>query len=207
MKSRWMVPWYALCGLLVCAVANGEGSADKGQAKSVPCAACHGADGNSISNPEWPSLAGQHPEYIVKQLKGFKSGARSNPLMSPMAATLSDEDMADLAAYFAAQKPASKNEAEPGKVPLGQRLYRGGDMNTGVAACLACHGPAGHGNPAAAYPSIRGQYATYIAKQLRDYRSGVRKTDQAQNQMMRNVANAMSDEQIDAVASYVQGMR
>src|SRR5262249_38924575 len=125
----------------------------------------------------------------------------------PMAATLSDEDMADLAAYFSSQKAQSKDETEPGKLSLGQRLYRGGDMNTGVPACHACHGPAGHGNPASGYPSIRGQHATYIAKQLRDYRSGTRKTDQGQNQMMRNVANAMSDDQIEAVASYVQGLR
>jgi cytochrome c553 len=124
--------------------------------------------------------------------------------MSPMAAPLSDQDMEDLAAYFAAQ--ATKGgEAEPSKVSAGQRLYRGGDATSHAPACLACHGPNGRGNPPALYPSIRGQYATYVAAQLRSYKSGARATDQ--NQMMRNVAAALSDEEIDAVASYVQGLR
>lgn len=192
-----------LLGLLGSLSASADGDAAAGQTKATPCIACHGANGNS-ANPQWPNLAGQHQQYIVKQLQAFKSGARKDPLMSPMAMTLSDEDMADLAAYFSAQQPAGL-EADSGKVAMGQRLYRGGDPKTGMPACAACHGPSGRGNPAASYPSIHGQQATYAATQLRAYRSGTRQTDQ--NQMMRNVANAMSDEQIDAVAAYIQGLR
>jgi cytochrome c553 len=195
----------AACGLSLCLVtaAHAEGTAQAGQAKSATCVACHGVDGNSV-NPEWPKLAGQHPEYIVKQLQAFKSGARKNPLMSPMAAPLSDQDMEDLAAYFSSQTTKG-GEAEPSKVSAGQRLYRGGDANSHTPACLACHGPNGRGNPPALYPSIRGQQATYVAAQLRAYKSGARTTDQ--NQMMRNVAASLSDEEIDAVASYIQGLR
>lgn len=179
------------------------GTAEAGQAKAATCVACHGVDGNSV-NPEWPSIAGQHAEYIVKQLAAFKGGARTNVLMSPMAMTLSEQDMADLGAYFAAQRPKGL-EADAAKVALGQRIYRGGDMNSELTACIACHGPSGSGNPAALYPSIKGQHATYTAAQLRAYKRGERSTDQ--NQMMRTVAAALSDEQIDALASYVQGLR
>jgi cytochrome c553 len=200
MKFQPIVLLSALC---LSAPAFAEGSAEAGQAKSATCVACHGVDGNSV-NPEWPSIAGQHSQYIVKQLKAFKSGARQNPLMSPMAAGLSDADMDDLAAYFSTQT-ATGLEADASKVALGQRMYRGGDAEKGVAACGSCHGPTGQGNPTALYPSIRGQHATYIEAQLKAYRSGTRETDQ--NQMMRDVVQSMSDEQIAAVAAYVQGLR
>jgi cytochrome c553 len=190
--------------VLVSAAALGAGSADDGQSKSTACIACHGPNGNS-ANPEWPNLAGQHEQYILKQLQAFKSGARKNPLMTPMAMGLSDDDVEDLAAYFAAQKPAGTLETDSGKLALGQRVYRAGDGKTGSPACASCHGPTGDGNPPAAYPALRGQYATYVAAQLRAYRANTRQTDL--NQMMRNVASTMSDEQIDAVASYVQGLR
>jgi cytochrome c553 len=180
-----------------------DGSVEEGQAKSNTCVACHGPTGNS-PNPEWPNIAGQHAPYILKQLQAFKSGARQNPLMTPIAMTLSEDDMADLAAYFVTQQAAGL-EADPGKVALGQRLYRGGDMTANVAACIACHGPRGNGNPTALYPAIHGQHATYTAAQLRAYRAGTRQTDQ--NQIMRDVVRTMSDEQIDAVAAYVQGLR
>lgn len=200
MKFQPIVLLSALC---LSAPVFAEGSAEAGQAKSATCVACHGVDGNSV-NPEWPSIAGQHSQYIVKQLKAFKSGARQNPLMSPMAAGLSDADMDDLAAYFSTQT-ANGLEADASKVSVGQRLYRGGDAEKGVAACGSCHGPTGHGNPTALYPSIRGQHSTYVEAQLKAYRSGTRQTDQ--NQMMRGVAHSMSDEQIAAVAAYVQGLR
>jgi cytochrome c553 len=193
----------ALGGLGASTAALAAGSADEGQSKSTACVACHGANGNS-SNPEWPNLAGQHEQYARKQLQAFKSGARKNPLMTPMAMGLSDDDMEDLAAFFATQKPAGL-EADAGKLPLGQRVYRSGDAKTGAPSCAACHGPTGAGNPPAGYPLLRGQYATYVAAQLRAYRAGARQTDP--NQMMRNVASTMSDEQIDAVASYIQGLR
>lgn len=185
------------------ATAFAAGSKEDGQAKSATCVACHGVDGNS-PNPEWPSLAGQHAAYIERQLKSFQTSERQNDLMSPMAMILSDQDVADLAAYFSSQA-ARGGETEPSKLALGQRLYRSGNLGANVAACAGCHGPAGRGNPMAGYPSIQGQHATYIAAQLRAYQAGARKTDP--NQMMRNVAARLSPEEIDAVASYVQGLR
>lgn len=203
MKFKSIAVLASLC-VTQAVFAQGEaGSAEAGQAKAATCVACHGLDGNSV-NPEWPSIAGQHAEYIVKQLKAFKSGGRTNVLMAPMAATLSDQDMLDLGAYFSAQR-AKGLEADAGKVALGQKLYRGGDQKAQLTACIACHGPGGSGNPAALYPAIKGQHATYVAAQLRAYKRGDRATDQ--NQMMRNVAALLSDEQIDALASYVQGLR
>ncbi len=194
----------SLVAVLGCsAPAFAAGSVEAGQAKAATCGACHGMDGNSLS-PEWPNLAGQHATYIVRQLKAFKAGERQNDLMSPMAMILSDEDMADLAAYFSTQKVRG-GETEPSKLALGQRVYRSGNVQKGVVACAGCHGPNGRGNPLAGYASIQGQHAVYVAKQLRAYRDGSRATDP--NQMMRNVAALLSDEEIDAVASYVQGLR
>jgi cytochrome c553 len=195
-----------LPALFACAItpAWGEGSAEAGQAKSAVCVACHGPDGNS-ANPEWPSLAGQSATYIVKQLQAFKSDQRQNPLMTPQAKILSDQDMEDLAAYYAKQVRRGSYEADPNKLALGQRIYRGGDKTRGVPACLACHGPNGSGNGPAGYAAIAGLHGTYVAAQLRAYKTGARQTDA--NQMMRNVAAAMTDEEIDAVASYVQGLR
>ncbi|MEO8225070.1 MAG: c-type cytochrome [Gammaproteobacteria bacterium] len=180
------------------------GSAEAGQTKSVTCSACHGMDGNSL-NPEWPSLAGQHESYLVKALKSFKSGDRQNVLMSGMAMPLTDEDIADLAAYFAKQKHAGQ-VADPALVTAGERLYRGGNKATGVPACLACHGPTGQGNPAAGWPAIAGQHAPYAATQLVAYRSKQRSTD-GDKQMMRGVAATLTDDEIKAVTSYIQGLR
>lgn len=208
MKFQSMVLLTVLCGLQAGVSFAAEqpvaGSAEKGQAKAAPCVACHGVNGNSV-NPEWPNLAGQHETYIKRQLTAFKSDQRQNPLMTPMAKPLSDEDMADLGAFFASQKSTGTLEAEPSKVALGQRLFRGGDPAKGIAACAACHGPDGSGNPAAGYAQIKGQHATYTINQLKAYRSGTRQTDP--NQMMRNVASLLTDEQIDAVAAYIQGLR
>jgi cytochrome c553 len=190
-------------GYLLATPVLAEGNAEAGQTKSAPCVACHGVGGNS-TNPEWPRLAGQHRDYTVAQLKAFKSGARSNPLMSPMAAPLTDQDIEDLAAYFATGTPQG-GETEPSKLELGQKIFRGGDTKNNVAACTGCHGPRGSGNPAAKYPLIRGQQATYVASQLRAYKTATRKTDP--NGIMRTVAAGLSDEQIDAVASYIQGLR
>jgi len=181
-----------------------EGNAQNGEALATPCVACHGVGGNSVINPQWPTIAGQHEEYIVRQLRAFKSGARQDPLMSAMASPLSDSDIDDLAAYYAAQTPTGL-EADPSKVAAGQRLYRAGDEQTGIAACAACHGPSGKGNPMASYPAVHGQHSTYIEIQLKAYRAGTRQTDP--NQMMRDVARNLSDEQIAAVASYIQGLR
>ena len=183
---------------------HAAGTIEAGQAKSATCMACHGMDGNS-ANPEWPSLAGQHPSYILKQLKHFKAGERQNALMSPMAMILADQDMEDLAAYFASQTPRPTAETEPSKLQRGQGIYRAGIASKGVPSCAGCHGPSGRGIPGAAFPMIGGQHAVYAAIQLRSYKSGARATDP--NSMMRTIASRLTDEDIDAVASYLQGMR
>jgi cytochrome c553 len=179
------------------------GSAEAGQAKAAVCAACHGVDGNSF-NPEWPVLAGQNAAYQVASLKAFKSGERVNVLMSAQVATLTDQDMEDIAAFFAS-KPRQPKAADQSKLQNGERLYRGGNKESSIAACIACHGPNGSGNAPAGYPAIGGQHAVYTAQQLRAYRSGERKSDL--NQMMRNNTARLTDAEIDAVASYVQGLR
>jgi len=178
-------------------------SAQAGQAKSVTCSACHGADGNS-SNPEWPSLAGQHEQYIITSLQSFKNGDRKNVLMSSQAMILDEQAMEDLAAYYA-QQSITKRTADPNLVDQGERLYRSGNKEKGVSACIACHGPAGRGNPLAAYPSLAGQHAKYTAAQLLAYRSKDRETDA--NQMMRSVAEQLTEDEIEAVASYIQGLQ
>lgn len=183
------------------ALAAGDASA--GKAKANTCAGCHGADGNS-ANPEWPKLAGQHPGYLVKQLQEFKAGDRENATMAPMAAPLSEQDMQDLAAYYAAQE-IQHGQADPELVELGEQIYRGGNKASGVSACMACHGPAGKGNPAANFPALAGQHATYTEIQLKAFRSGARANDYGS--MMRNVAARMTDAEIKAVASYIQGLR
>jgi cytochrome c553 len=186
------------------AAAAADGSVDAGRAKSATCAACHGADGNSVA-PDWPSLAGQHPSYIVRQLEAFKNGERQNVTMMPFAQMLSEQDMLDVAAYFAAQKPTPKG-ADPALVSLGQQIYRGGVPERGIAACIACHGPGGHGNPFASFPRIGGQHSAYVAKTLQEYASGARRSDVDSNQMMRNVAALLLEDEIRALASYVQGL-
>ncbi len=181
-----------------------EGDVDAGKTKSATCTACHGADGNSV-NPEWPSLAGQNASYIVKTLQAFKDGTRSNPLMTAQAMMLSDEDMADLAAYYQAQKPTGRT-ADPKLAPLGERLYRGGNAESNLTACIGCHGPAGRGNLPAGYPALAGQHATYTAKQLSDYQSGARKSD-GDAKIMREVAARLTQDEIKALAAYIQGLR
>jgi cytochrome c553 len=181
-----------------------EGSVEAGRTKSVTCAACHGADGNSVT-PDWPMLAGQHASYIVRQLQAFKNGERTDVTMKPFADMLSEQDMLDVAAYFAAQTPIPKG-ADPTLVGLGQQIYRGGVPARGVAACIACHGPDGNGNPLAAYPRVGGQHAAYVSKQLNAYASGDRRSDVDLNQMMRNVAGELFEDEIRALASYVQGL-
>lgn len=195
----------ALAAIGAAGAVQAEGTAAAGQAKAATCGACHGMDGNSV-NPEWPNLAGQHASYLVKQLKAFKSGARANASMTPMAMILSDQDVEDVAAYFASQT-ARGLEADKSKVAAGQRLYRGGNAQNATAACIACHGPNGRGNELAAYPSIRGQHAKYIELQLRAYKAGQRSTDSSNNKMMQDIAAKLSDDEIAAVAAYAQGLR
>ena len=179
-------------------------AADGGAIYTKECAKCHGADGNSVT-PDWPMLAGQHASYIVRQLQAFKDGERTDVTMKPFADMLSEQDMLDLAAYFAAQTPTPKG-ADPALVGLGQQIYRGGVPARGVAACIACHGPEGTGNPLASYPRVSGQHAAYVTKQLNAYASGDRRSDVDVNQMMRNVASELFEDEIRALSSYVQGL-
>lgn len=199
----------ALAGALAAGHAGAQGlvdgSAESGKAKSVTCAACHGADGNSV-NPLWPNLAGQHGTYIVEQLEYFKSGARVNALMSSQAMSLTEQDMRDLAVYYTEQRAAARTVADADRVPKGEAVYRAGNRETGLSACIACHGPTGKGNPAANYPVLRGQYAAYTAKTLRDYASGTRDTGRLSD-IMQDIAERMTEEEIDAVAAYIQGLR
>lgn len=181
-----------------------EGSAEAGKAKATVCGACHGIDGNSV-NPEWPNLAGQHARYSYEQLMAFKNGLRANALMSGQAMALSEQEMRDLAVYYQEQSAAAKSVADPDLVTKGEEIYRGGISEKGVAACIGCHGPAGKGNAAVPYPVIAGQYAVYAAKQLRDYASGARKSD-GPTQIMRGIASRLSEDEIVAVSSYVQGL-
>ncbi len=182
-----------------------DGSAEAGKAKSLTCTACHGPEGNS-STALWPNIAGQNAPYLLSQLKAFKDGTRQDPLMSSQAMMLSEQDMADLAVYFESLPAAAQAVKDPGTVDRGEALYRGGDTANGTAACIACHGPTGRGNPTAKYPSLQGQHADYTAKQLSDYAAGTRETD-GKVRMMRDIAATLSKEDIAALSSYVQGLR
>jgi cytochrome c553 len=188
-----------------------DGDAAAGKSKATTCSACHGAEGNSV-NPAWPNLAGQNAKYLVAQLKAFQPGEdgapalRKNPLMTSMALPLSDEDMRDLAVYFEGLPAAANSVANEKLISRAEALYRGGNNDKQVPACLACHGPTGRGNPAATYPALNGQRSVYTAKQLHDYASGARKSAN-KTQMMRDIAGRLSDEDIEAIASYVQGLK
>ena len=168
------------------------------------CAACHGGDGNSAIAIN-PSLAGQHSQYITKQLMNFKSGERNNAVMKGMVATLAtDDDMKNVAAYFAAQKPRPGVARDQALVNAGRKIYRGGDGATGVPACMACHSPSGAGIPAQ-YPRLAGQMKEYTLAQLKAFKAGERANDSAA--MMRTIASKLSDKQMDALAEYVSGLQ
>ncbi len=181
-------------------MAAGDASAGKG--KAAVCAACHGADGNSPSNM-FPKLAGQGEAYLVKQIAEFKNGARENAVMAPMVAALTEQDIADLSAYY------SSNKVTPGAVSedflnAGKTLYRAGNKESGVPACMACHGPTGAGVPAAKWPALMGQHSTYLEAQLKAFSSGVRSNDP--NSMMRDIASKMTEAEMKAVAAYASGL-
>lgn len=192
-------------------IANAAGDAEAGKNKSAVCGACHGADGNSAI-PNFPKLAGQGTAYTVKQLKDIKSGARSVPEMAGIVPGLSDQDMEDLAAYFAAQTP-TKGAADPALVERGQQLFRAGDAEKGVTACAACHGATAKGMPEAVFPALAGQHTAYLETQLKAFRAagredheGKRRDNDGESKMMRATAARLSDDDIKALASYINGM-
>lgn len=182
------------------------GNAEKGKEKAGQiCQACHALDGNGIpGQPIWPKLAGQHPNYIYKQLNNFKNNERYNVQMSPMAMPLTDEEMRNLAAYYSSLTQ-SGGQADPELVELGETIYRAGNAETGVPACSGCHGPAGMGTNLAKFPRLAGQFPEYIDQTLKLFRKMERHNDP--NGMMRGVAARMSDEEIAAVAQYISGLR
>ena len=174
-----------------------------GEAKAALCVACHGPAGNSV-NPEWPKLAGQHAGYTAKQIREFKAGVtRSNALMAPMIAGLSNQDIEDIAAYYADQSSTGGFASEELHA-LGERIYRGGNMESGVPACIACHGPKGAGNGPAGFPLLAGQHATYTAKQIEDWRAGSRTNDPYG--MMADSVRYLTPGEVTAVSEYIAGL-
>ncbi|MGI9302040.1 MAG: c-type cytochrome [Gammaproteobacteria bacterium] len=188
--------------MLAPGAAFAAGDEAAGKTKSAVCAACHGVDGNS-PNPEWPSLAGQSVNYLSKQLQDFKAKRRENALMSGQAVALSEQDIADLAAFFAAQAP-KLGRAQEENLALGEAIYRGGIRDANVPACMGCHAPNGAGNPAASFPRLAGQHAKYTVLQLRAFSAAQRSNDQ--NEMMRNIASRLSSADMSAVAQYIAGL-
>lgn len=180
------------------------------QIASGVCVACHNADGNSMI-PVNPKLAGQHADYLAKQLREFKSGVRANPIMMGMSAGLSEDDMRDVSAWFASQTQTGSETKNRETLEQGQKLYRGGDQAKGLPACAGCHGPAGAGIPAQ-YPRLAGQHAEYLEAQLKLFRaSGADPKDTSgrandPNKMMRMIAVKMTDPEIKAVADYIAGL-
>ncbi|MBN8728028.1 MAG: cytochrome c4 [Xanthomonadales bacterium] len=180
------------------------GDAKAGEAKAAVCAACHGADGNSAV-AMYPKLAGQNEAYIARQLALFKSQQRQNAIMVGFAMPLSTQDMHDLGAFFAG-KSAMPGVADEATLQRGQALYRGGDADAGVPACMACHGPDGRGMAGAGYPQLAGQWTDYVATKLNEWKDGVTWGDDANAKIMPEIAHQLSKEDIDAVSSYVEGL-
>lgn len=202
-------------GLSQVALAAVTGDAAAGKTKSAPCAACHGPDGNSAA-PTFPKLAGQNERYLIKQIHDIKSGARPVPTMAGQTDHLSDQDIADIAAYFASQK-SSVSQAKPDLAARGEQIFRAGIREKGVPACSACHAPDGVGNGPAGFPRLGGQHADYVAAQLKAYRAGADddaiglketsgRSNDGDTKPMRAIAQHLSDNEIAALASYISGL-
>ncbi|MGH8114054.1 MAG: c-type cytochrome, partial [Rhodanobacteraceae bacterium] len=186
------------------AVQTKPGDAKAGQTKAAACGACHGMDGNS-SDPQYPKLAGQSEQYIVAQLMRFKSGVRANPIMAGMAAPLSPQDMHDIGAYFAEQK-SLPGVADEKLAKDGEKIYHEGDTSRGIPACMACHGPDGSGNPGWRVPQIAGQHADYVQQQLQAWHNGASWGSDAHARIMPTIAQRLTEQDISAVSSYVEGL-
>lgn len=179
------------------------GDAAAGKGKTALCAACHGADGNSMA-PTFPKLAGQGERYLIKQMNDIKSGARVVVPMTGMLNNMSEQDIADIAAYFASKK-IKGGQANPDLVARGEALYRGGKLEDGMPACTGCHAPDGSGNNQGGFPALGGQHADYIALQLTAFREGER-TNDGDAMIMRDIAAKLSNKDIKAISSYIQGL-
>ncbi|MBK1643334.1 cytochrome c4 [Thiocapsa imhoffii] len=202
MVKNWLIT-ISVATLLVSGAVQAAGDPQAGEEKANSiCMACHGPQGNSIV-PIWPKLAGQHPEYIIKQLNDYRAGNRANEQMTPMAMPLTDQEVLDLAAYFALQAK-TPGEADPELATLGESIYRWGNPESGVPACGGCHGPAGQGQSLAKFPRLSGQHADYTKQTLEHFRDSLRANDP--NGMMRGAAARLTDQEIAAVSQYIQGL-
>jgi cytochrome c553 len=194
-----MVFFLLLCS---CCIALANGNPQAGEIKSISCVACHGEKGIS-TNPQWPSIAGQHFSYILKQLVDFKNKTRTSPIMEPLVANLTKQDMEDLAIYYS-QLPLPEGKTAQKYLDQGQTLYRGGDFAKKITACIACHGPRGTGNSQAAFPVLSGQQAVYTMQQLQAFKEGKRTNDL--NSIMRDISARMEPADMEAVANYIAGL-
>jgi len=180
------------------------GDAKAGEAKAAACGACHGMDGNS-TDKQYPKLAGQNEAYLTRQITLFQTQKRQNAIMMGFAASLSVQDMHDIGAYFAA-KNSLPGVADEKLLERGQALYRGGDADLGVPACMACHGPDGRGMAGAGYPQLAGQWADYVTAKLKDWKNGTSWGDDANAKIMPAIAKQLGESDIAALASYVEGL-
>ena len=199
--NRWSL--IVFCGAaLVTVEAHATGDPAAGKERATTCASCHGPAGQS-ANPQWPNLAGQVPGYIAKQLRDFKNGRRQDPLMAGIVKGLNEKDMANLDAYFSGLPAQHMAMADAARKTPGERVFRGGNAKTGVSACMSCHGPSGHGIPPR-FPRVAGQHAAYAEKQLLDFKRSTRNNDDT---TMTRIAFRMSEDEIRAVADYMQGLQ
>jgi len=222
MKKKLQVLSISLALASATSILHAESNINAGKEKSASCSSCHGDDGNSMV-ATFPKLAQQHSSYLAQQLQSFKDGTRNDPMMSPMAKSLSDDDIADISAYYAAQKvsenalpalpPADEEDEKPaGKkddiqdlIAQGSNLYRNGNLQSEVSACIACHGPFGEGNKPASFPALQSQHADYLIKTLSDFKSGSRSNNP--ENIMHMIAKKMTDEEIKAVSYRISMMK
>lgn len=205
MKFSFIWAAIALTAMPITTLAQADADVQAGQAKSAICAACHGADGTSIM-PQWPNLAGQHEAYLDRQINLIKSNARPVPEMMALVAGLTEDDIRNISAYYASQTP-KVGVADASLVDAGRRMYQAGNADTGVPACMACHGPVGEGNPLAGYPALAGQHSVYTANMLNKFRDGNHwGEDDSSSLVMVGVSARMTDHEIEAVSSYIQGL-
>jgi cytochrome c553 len=225
MKKKLLALSIALAFTSTTGILHAEDSINAGKEKSEACVSCHGDNGNSIVST-FPKLAEQHSSYLIKQLQAFKSGDRKNPMMSAIASGLSEEDMVDIATYYADQKISSnelpilnqtqdddenEDKNSNSKVDIqtiiaqGADLYRNGDLTREVSACIACHGPLGEGNKPAAFPALKSQHADYLIQTLTDFKSGARTSNP--DNMMHMIAKKMTDEEIKALSYRISMMK
>ncbi|WP_432742646.1 c-type cytochrome [Methylobacter sp. G7] len=220
MKKKLQILSISLVLTSVTSILHAEGNINAGKQKTTTCTSCHGDNGNSIM-PTFPKLAQQHASYLQQQLHAFKDGSRNDPMMSAVALALTDEDIADISAYYAAQKisenalPVLNADDEDEKptankdiqtlIAQGSDLYRNGDLPREVSACIACHGPFGEGNKPASFPALKSQHADYLIKALTDFKSGSRGNNP--ESMMHMIAKKMTDEEIKAVSYRISMMK